>query len=244
MKKSIQFVLFIVFSIIEIKVRALPGVLQKPENCLKSELPCTIGTTKNVFNYALGEVYLDLDRDTIVTKLNDRSFEFIKGTVRILSQKTTEWKVGTATIQGQLGEYWLFENHGKIWVRSILGSCEARFGNQKVQIPEGFELWLGGTDSEGHKVYSVPQVFSISDHLKNWSRLKHEPKKDFLERVENLKMIYKNNVELSSQIYKEVALRHLASEEKRKAMEENKRKEKILEQERLRRTYFQKVFEQ
>lgn len=243
MKNSIRFFIFLIFSILEIRVRATTPLLQKPENCLNENIPCTFGTIQSVFNFKKEDVKLDLDKETIVTKLDSKSFEFIKGTVRVVSQNQTSWKLGTATVIGE-GEYWILDRDNKSWVRAVLGDCEVKFGNEKIQVPEGFEMWLGGTGSDGKKVHSVPQVFKMSDHLKAWNRMNREPKKEFLDKVENLKVLYKNNVELSSQIYKEVALRHLASEERKKAIQEEKRRQKILEQEKLRRSYFQKVFEQ
>jgi len=242
--KYLSFLLFFVFSTLEVRVRASNPPLQKPANCYSSELgPCVFSSGNKILRLQNETLVLNLKENTTLERLGQKNFEFMNGTVWVQNEEPFQVQTLYGAIQSDKGEFWLIEKDSKVYVRSIIGTLKISLNSKNLEIPEGFQIWISGKDRGGKNIHGLPEVIPMEKHLKLWSELFTGTREEFKSKISMLKNLYKDNNNESSELYQKIADRHLASQAEQKRAEETAAERRRAYLQEIRRLYFEKVFE-
>ncbi|MEK6774012.1 MAG: hypothetical protein AABY64_08730 [Bdellovibrionota bacterium] len=244
MKSTLSFVLFFIFSTIEIKVKASDPPLQKPQNCFSTKQEdCIFSSGKKNLQIQEDKVVLNLKENTVLERREKDNLEFISGTVWIQNQKPVQVRTLYGKLESANGEFWIIEKENKILFRSIIGTLNIHLNSDVLRIPEGFQIWISGKNNLGKNIYGVPEVVPMETHLKLWAELFTGTREEFKEKVSLLKNLYKDNRNESGEFYQKIVDRHVASFEARKNVEKIAEQKRRVQLQEIRRLYFEKVFE-
>lgn len=158
-----------------------------------------------------------------------------------LERKTTDWKLLTGvvrsrgaavhTIYGELRagddrEAWILaEDADRVTVRAVRGSAEFRGRDGAVlEIPEGFEIWVGALDRGGETLHGVPAEIPVADHLRRWAGMDRLTKEALKAQAAELRVLWRDRQLTGSALYDEVAKRRLAGEAEAERLEAARRK--------------------
>ncbi len=236
--------IFFIFFTLEIRVKASNPPLQKPENCYSSELkPCIFSSGNKIIQVQNRKTVFNLKENTTLERLNEKNFQFMGGTVWVQNQEPLEISTLYAAISSTKGEFWLVEKDNKIFVRSIVGQTDIKINSGVLNLPEGFQIWISGKDSQGKNTYGVPEIIPMEEHLRLWSTLFSGSREEFKNKVKMLKDLYKDTAYEGGELYQKIADRHVATlEEKKRAEQASSERRRAYLQE-IRRLYFEKVFQ-
>lgn len=237
------FLFFIAFSL-EVRVRA-SATLTLPENCLGQVSPCSLKVGEEKWSFESGNLRLRAEKGTILTvNSTTQEWTLVAGGLWVQNAPSVRIKTLSAEAEGSSGQYWVFSDKDRFLFRNITAKLTLILKDQsKMEVPRGFEVWVGGVDSEARVERGMVQPIDLKQHLKSWQALYPGSRSQFISEVQDLKGQWADLVEKSGDIYKKVAERKLAlvSEEQRQAQERQKKKE--LERRRLRENYHRRVFE-
>lgn len=236
--------LFLAAFQMEVRVRA-SETLSFPENCIGKVSPCSFKVSHEKWSYEAGNIKLRAPVDTILTEsVKTKEWSLVEGSLWVQNAPSVLVKTISAEAEGSSGQYWIFIEKNRIVFRNISAKLIVTFKDQsKMEIPRGFEVWVGGVNSEARVEHGMVEPVDLKQHLKSWYALYPGTRQQFVSEVQDLKDQWSDLIEQSGDIYKKVAERKLAAldEEKRKQLEVRKRKEADRRQ--LRDTFHRKVFE-
>lgn len=244
MKKFAQVLLFVLAFQVEVRVRASGGVMEQPPACLNSKETCALQVTSSPFHYENSQVKLHVGKDSTVSRLSGRNWQLMKGTLWVESGK--ELKVSTlyGDFEAPLGSYWLIEQDHQVVVRNIDADLNVTLRDgKKISVPEGFEVWIGGINSEGKSDYGMIRPIDMKEHIPLWASLFKGNKEAFVKQVQDLKENWGDLVAKSSEIYQDTVDRKLASIAERDKKEQEAKARAAAERERIRRLFYERTFE-
>ena len=230
---------------LDIKVKASNTLLQKPENCYfeSKGSSCIFSSGSKVEELKNEKNILTLKENSILERNSKNNYVYINGVVWVQNSDSISFLSLYGKIESEQGEFWLIENDNKILVRSIIGKLKIKINSESLEIPEGFQIWISGKDSSGKNTFGIPEIIPMDAHLKLWAEMYSGNKYEFKNKIAMLKNLYKDKREESSQLYQQIADRHVANsleQERNKRKQEEKRRAYLLE---IRRQYFERVFQ-
>lgn len=245
MKMTLRLFLFLIAFQLEVRVRASGEVLQQPDSCLKDKSACAIQVVGDSFKFTRGSLKLVAAQDSTLARIRTKVWRFIKGTLWV--QESDGLKVETVfgSLSADRGQFWVLDQGSNVLVRNVDSDLKIHLRDGKrLELPEGFEVWISGINSRGQTEYGVLRPIDIKAHLPVWNSLYEGSKEEFIRDVTKTKEFWGDLAEKSSRIYSGLVQRELASyQEKKDALEkgQNLKQEK---QRKTRQLYWQKVFEQ
>lgn len=227
----------------EIRVKAvgLQETLWKPPGCSGQSVDC----------------HAEVGSKKLEIKSEDGIFAFAAGA--LIERKNKQWKLlrgavrtsgaAISTVYGAIskydGEAWvLAEDDERIVVRAVSGSVQftTRSG-QDLEIPQGFEVWIGGLDAQGRNVHGVPAMIPVEDHLHRWVAMDSLSKDDLKHKVSGLRELWKNREEIAAELYGRVSRRNLASVAEKEARQAEKARAARAQRDEYRRLLHRTAFE-
>lgn len=248
MKKLAHVLLFLAAFQMEVRVRASEPGFTFPENCLGRTAPCSFKVTTDKWSYEAGNIKLSASGDSILTAedMKAKEWKLVSGALWVQNAPSVKVKTVSATAEGSSGQYWVFaDKDDRITFRNISSKLVVTFKDQtKMEIPRGFEIWVGGVNSLAKTEHGMVEPINIKEHLKSWYELYPGTRQQFLSEVQDLKDQWADLVEQSGDIYKKVAERKLAAldDKKREQLEIQRKKEE--ERARIRAEFHKRVFDQ
>lgn len=228
----------------EVRVKASANqIIQEPSFCIEKKKVCAIKAQGTAFHLNQNQTKWHLSNNSSVVRQDKQNIKFVEGSLWI-EKSNSEFKVTTVfadVVSEDGGGFWVYEKNGKIWVRNMDGIVKLNLrGGVALEVPEGFEIWIGAVDHNGVTSHGVVQAINMNeigkDLLKIYSGSKHE----FIEALTYYRDRWGDLNQRSTVLYKDVVVRELASIEKNILAEENKKKSKLEEKEKLRQLYLQK----
>jgi hypothetical protein len=217
-----QGALFLLFSIIDVQVRAgivalpnQPEPLQEPAGCLWNESQCALKTSSDrKFRTQIGASEVVIGPDSIVIRLDSSALLLVSGEVWV---KTS----GQFYVRSEFGDYrviegegWIVRDEKSVLVRSLRGEGVVFSRNRPEDLPllPGFEVRLGGVGKSGGGSLSIPTVIMFRDHLKRWARLYSGTKKEFVHEIHKFDPVLREAAVQASEMHEGLIKRQLASE--------------------------------
>lgn len=246
MKKFWHLFLFLAAFQMEVRVRASEASLSFPENCLGKVSPCSFKVMTDKWSYEAGNVKFRAPIATILTENSaEKEWNLVAGTLWVQNAPSIKIKTISAEAEGSSGQYWVFSEKGRFVFRNITAKLILTFKDHtKMEIPRGFEVWVGDVDSEAKVEHGMIAAVDLKRHLKSWYALYPGDRQQFVSEVQDLKDQWADLVEQGGDIYKKVAERKLAAldDEKRRQVELHKQKEE--NRLRIRAEFHKRVFDQ
>jgi hypothetical protein len=246
MKKFGHLLLFLAAFQMEVRVRASEVGLSFPESCLGKVSPCAVKVMTDKWSYEAGNVKLRAPVATMLTEdANGKEWTLVEGSLWVENAPSVKIKTVSAEAEGSSGQYWVFAEKGRIVFRNITAKLVINFkDHSKLEIPRGFEVWVGGVNSEAKVEHGMVEPINLKRHLKAWYALYPGDRQQFVSEVQDLKDQWADLIEQSGEIYKKVAVRKLAAldDQKRQQLEIQKKKEET--RLRIRAEFHKRVFDQ
>ncbi|MBV2169180.1 MAG: hypothetical protein KUL82_10790 [Bdellovibrio sp.] len=244
MKKWIRLTLFLLAFQMEVRVRASGDLIEQPSSCLKSKEACAIQVTGNAFHLIQDSVKIHAPANTALMRLNSQQWRLIKGTLWV--EKGSQ--ISLETLYGDLtatqGQYWVVDQGNRILVRNMNANLVVTLRDGKtLNVPEGFEFWMSGLNSQGKSEFGMIQPIDMKEHLPLWNSLYGGSKESFIKEVVHLRENWGDLAEKSSVIYQGLVERKIASEAEKKKQLEEKKARQAAELRQMRELYRQRVFE-
>lgn len=213
----------------EVRVKAHPESLSWPEGCLTGTGECSVKTGTATLELKSGKGRLTFAAGALVDRKGS-AWKLMRGIARATN-------ADLVSVYGTLSpseEAWLVdEGRDRLTVRAVEGA--ARFvlrDGRELEIPEGFEVWVGPLNADARNIHGVPAPIPVEDHLKKISTMDRPSEEQLRARVKALKTRWKDRHETASVLYDDISKRRLASVEeearkekaRRDAIEEGKRR--------------------
>lgn len=238
------FLFFMAFQM-EIRVRASGGLLEKPESCIQKKINnCAIHVVGAAFHKTNSEFKIHGAEGSTLMRIQEKEWRLISGALWVEKAEDFDVQTPYAMIHGYSGEFWVIQKKDKIFIRNIDAAISVSLTDgRKVELPVGFEFWVGRINSDGLTEFGMIQPIDFKDHLVLWNALYTGSKSKFLKDVKALKEKSAESIEAGARIYQIATERKLAAE-----AEEEVRKVEIKNQEtskkaQVRRYFYKRTFE-
>ena len=208
---------FLCFSIeVRVKASASPTLFQSPHK---------------IFSLKTAELVIRGQKGLVLEKLDPKYFKYIDG--NIWFKTTTSLRVktvfGDVSSRGA-GEFWILKDDRGVRVRNVTAQVDLYFRDgKKLELPEGFEVWLGGLDERGQTTFGMIEPIDQKNHIRMWASLYKGDAKLFKKEVVQFRERQQDIQIYAAELYRGVARRHIASVEE-SAKQEKERQERIQKQ--------------
>ncbi len=212
-----------------------------PPSCRESKEDCRVQAGAAKLSLPVGRGQLDVARDSLLER-KEGHWKLLKGTAR-LKKGRLECIDGSVETNG---EAWILDEGGEqVVVRAIDEDLKVKMKDQKIlDVPAGFEVWVGRLETNGASEHGLPKQISIADQLIRWAHLEPGEKETQIERANRLKALWKDRAEMGAELYTQVIDRQLASEQevlrKEQQRKEALRRQRAAERQLLFSTAFEK----
>lgn len=239
---------------LDIRVRAESWVtlpeekhaFQFPENCIVESSTCAVRTHKNTrFTLKRGEQKIILSGSTSYLRRGAQSGTLLSGTVLIQTPEPLEIETPYGTIKTEKGEFLVSRSRSRYLVRVLEGEVVivALGSTESVIIPTGFENWLAPVNRLGVAQVGLPGPISFHAFLMQWGALFSGSKRDFETAVRHFQVGWREAVGRSSEIYRGLVEREIASEKDRQHQLALRRAREAAERKKMNDLFRKKVFE-
>lgn len=244
MKKVFNVLLFILAFQVEVRVRASAAeILEQPSACFKTPETCAIQVLSPGFHVVDKNKKLHAAAGATVMRLSDDQWRLIKGNLWV-EKGTLQVQTPYADLQAKRGQYWVLTQNDRIVVRNMDSDLVVTLRDGKtVQVPEGFEFWVAGVDSDGKTDYGMIRPIDMKAHLPLWNSLYTGDKESFKKQVQGYREFWGDLTAKSSAIYKEIINREIAADDAAQKALELKEKRKADELRRMKDLYWKRSFE-
>lgn len=148
-------------------------------------------------------------------------------------------------VAGKKGEFWVLTQEERTVVKNISNkhlNIRARDGRE-FSIPEGFEVWIGGIDTQGRSDIGVIREMDMKTHLKLLAQVYKGTKKEFYKEIDQLKQQWPQKISKGRDIQLAVVQRAVASVWAAEQMHKDQQKKIDLENQKIKKRFYQKVFQ-
>ncbi|MBC7371458.1 MAG: hypothetical protein H7326_07835 [Bdellovibrionaceae bacterium] len=245
MKRFLSVFLFIAAFQMEVRVRAEGPSVSVPDNCVGRSFPCSFKVDSDKWSYEASGVKLHATAKSMLTEVEKgREWNLIEGTLWLENAPSVKIKTFASEAEGSSGQYWVLVEKNRVVYRNISSKLILTFKDQsKIEVPKGFEVWVGGVNSEAAVEHGMVEPIDLKQHLKSWYQLYPGKRSQFISEVQDLKDQWADLIEKSGDMYKRIAERKMAALDDVKNQEVEKKKKQELERKRVRAEFHKRVFE-
>jgi hypothetical protein len=242
MKLAGRWFIFIFFFTVEVRVKA-SELIERPQGCLNQKSTCALQTKDDVFHYSNPQLEFHLGKDSLSLKHSSNELEFASGALWVARYEKMNVKTIYGSVNAKNGPFWVLQGEEKIWIRNVNGDLKVKVRDgREVELPIGFQIWIGGVDSNGQSTMGIPETIHFDEHIRLWSRLFPGTKEKFKDEVESVKFTWGPVAERAAELYTNMALRQRRIAEARAAELERRRLAVEEERRMFREMYVKKVF--
>lgn len=244
MKKIFNFFLFVLAFQMEVRVRASGDVLQQPNACLKAQEVCAIQVVGPVFHFHQGEKKLHAGKGSALVRLSESQWRFVKGSLWVEEGSSLGVESVYGSFKASRGQYWVVDQSDRIIIRNMNADVVITLRDgHRLELPEGFEVWVGGLNSKGVSEFGMIRPVEMREHLPMWNALYRGSKDNFVKEVVQLRENWGDLTEKSSELYETLAKRELASVAESEKTAARKKARAIEERREVKALLYKKVFE-
>jgi hypothetical protein len=245
MKKLGHLILFFLAFQMEVRVKASEPV-SVPDNCLGHSFPCSFKVSADKWSYEAGNLKLHAAAGTLLTEaVKSHEWRVIEGTLWVENAPSVKITTTSAESEASSGQYWVLVQKDRATYRNISANLVLTFkDHSKMEVPKGFEVWVGGVNSEAQVEHGMVEPIDLKKHLKSWYELYPGKREQFVSEVQDLKDQWADLTEQSGNMYKKIAERKMAALDEEKNREDGRKKQQSQERARIRAEFHKRVFEQ
>lgn len=244
MTKLIQVLIFLLAFQMEIRVKASNNSTQQQFDCINSQNSCSVQAATGGLHFQQANLSLHATESTVLSRLSGDLWRFVKGTVWIEKADNVSFETVYGNLTAKQGQYWIIEGDTTLLIRNMNADLKILFRDGKsLSLPEGFEVWISGVNSKGTSEFGMIQPINMKDHLPLWNSLYRGSKSDFINQVMNFREQWGDITDKSSALYKELAVRKIASIREQKEKDRLRAQHLNSEKMKIKNLYYQKVFE-
>ena len=243
MKKIFRILIFIIFFQAEIHVRAAGDLIQEPAACMKGKETCALHVVGRAYHHMKNGVNFHAAEGSTVVRNTDHNWNFVAGRVWIEDGDDLEFQSVYATLKTGFGQYWIIDQNDRILIRNMSSDLKVtlRDGRQ-LELPEGFEVWISGLNSDGKTEYGMVKPIEMKEHIALWGGLYNGNKKSFKRDLLRFKERWGNLPEKSSQIYRALVDRKVASDKEEQAARASLLAKKKADQQKIKNIIYERTF--
>lgn len=231
--KSVRIVLFLIMSVLEVRLHAA-GFVDQPENCFsKKQFPCAIKNSSLTQNISLNSI--SLSPQGVLQWESEKQITLVKGSVLVDNKLVTVSSLyanidvnGTAYI-----EY----DDKMIKVEVYKGISIIDKDNE---LGSGMQTLIPGYNKAGKLIVEAPRPIIYENSIRNWEQMSYTSVTP--DSKKELKLKVKEVVEIAAQTYKNEINRQIANHKKRIADQKQRRLERLKEIEKLNNLFKQKNY--
>lgn len=235
--------IFMLFFTAEVRVKASIEFKDRPLGCVKKPSVCTLQTNQEIFHFKTPENEFHLGKNSILIRYTANELEMVGGTLWVEKHHQMQVRTIYGTVKAQNGPFWVLQEDGKIWVRNMNADLKIQMRDgREWELPVGFQIRLGGMDTEGKSTGGLPEMLPIAQHFRLWALMFPGSKEEFKKEVESIKWAWGSLAERSSEIYSGIAMRQQGLADHREKELQKRRLKQQQETRRLQNLYMEKTF--
>lgn len=224
---------------VRVKAHMSPESLSEPEGCLSGTGECHVKTGTAVLQLKRGGGVLTVASGTILER-KDETWKLLQGALRAKNADA----VSVYGVLKPSSEAWLIDDgSGRLTVRAVAGA--SRFvlrDGREIEVPEGFEVWIGGLGAGKRNLHGVPSPIPVEDHLKRLAAMDRLSGDDLRAEMKALKTRWQDRHEAAAALYDGIAKRGLASAEESERKERARRQAQDDEKKKYRQMLYDRAF--
>ncbi|WII71120.1 hypothetical protein QJS83_11675 [Bdellovibrio sp. 22V] len=243
MRKWIRLFIFLMAFQMEVRVRASADYMEQPASCMKSKETCAVQALKSGFHLLQDSLKLHATAGSTLVRLSAQQWRLVSGALWMEEGPGVEVETLHAKMKATHGEYWVLWKKDQVIVRNMTANLQVVLRDGKtLQVPEGFEFWIGAINSKNKTEYGMLQPVDMKEQLPLWSHLYRGSKEEFIKEVVHLRENWGDLAERSAVLYKAVAEREIASVQEKQRLQAEKVQRQEAERRRVQELYREKVF--
>lgn len=244
LKKWGHVFLFLLAFQMEVRVRAAGDSIQLPEGCLKTKESCAVQSVTSPFRFKKDDVKIHATAGSTLSRQSDHQWKFIKGALWVEQGSGLEIETLYGSLKAFQGEYWVVEQSQRLLVRNVSAALKVNLRDgTELNVPEGFEFWMGGLNSEGKSEFGMIEPIKVASHLRLWNDLFEGDKEQFKEAVRHQKENWGDLAEKSGNFYKALVQREVASIAEQERQEDLKKQRQTEKVRRLKQLFYERTIE-
>lgn len=219
--------------------------MDEPTGCYASEkFPCAIRALGVSLSIVQKNYAFKLKKDSNLIFYGKNQARLLDGAVWVVQGEALKLQTTHIQVSGR-GDYWVEKfNSERTLVRNLNADIQILAGGKNHEVlPVGFENWFGGLQSDQNLAKGIVRPIEKGYFLSLWNQTAQLSKKNTIQKIGFYRQLWDKNIEGSSQLYREIVQRKLASvelKEKQRVKQEQKNKE---ERESLRQVFRSRLFE-
>ena len=196
-----------------------------------------------VFRLKTASLSISAQKGLVLEKLDPKYFKYIEGNIWFQTANELVVKTVYGEVRSGGGEFWLLRDDKGVRIRNVNSRIELKFRDGKeMELPEGFEVWLGGVNEKGQSTFGMIEPLRMQEHIVLWGSLFQGSSSDFKAQVQNLKNSQKDVQVYSAHVYESVAKRHIASIEEQAAMAQKRKEDQQKKRQEYKKFMLDRVF--
>ncbi|MGZ3769044.1 MAG: hypothetical protein ACXWRG_05245 [Bdellovibrio sp.] len=244
MKKWTRLIFFLLAFQLDVRVRASATESDQPDACLKTKEVCLYQVKDEPLHLKNKNLILHSSEGSVIVRQTQKQWRFVKGILWVENGSKIKIESLYGVMESSQGQYWIIDHGEKILIRNINADLNVTLRDgKKLLVPEGFEFWVSGTNLKGHSEFGMIQPIDMKKHLPLWYSLFTGSKNEFITEVKNLRSSWGDLVEKSSYLYKNLAIREIASVQEKEEKEKLQKKQMAMHLQQVKKIYYQRVFE-
>ena len=193
--------------------------VDEPIDCFaKQQFPCAVRFIKKAQRLQIGDGNYYGQKGTSLVFLEPQRLRLLEGVLFAVSDLGVTISGGVAEFQSK-GESLIEKSHSsKVEAMNFSGELKVKgvFHNLSEEIPVGLSKWYSGTNLNGSFEQGILGPIEPSRGLSLWRDLTFFSKQKAKNKIDAYKKTWKEGLEISSALYKEVVQRRIASSERRR----------------------------
>jgi hypothetical protein len=209
-----KFAGFIAVLFASVSALALPSFVDSPEQCLGLEkFPCSVRAVKGPISLEKGSHVFVLESDSSLSFLSAEEFQLLSGKIWIEKSEQLSLKISPKLAVTLTGEFMVEKIADRVWVKNLNGETAFRspLVFQSESLPIGFENWYGRITTLGSIERGIIKPIELKSFLVSWLPLAQNSVAELKKKVAEFRENWSKAAEQSSELYKEVVERRMAS---------------------------------
>ena len=216
-----------------------------PKNCFAGKVyPCSLRSTGGMLKFEKGSEAYQLGPSSAVRFLQEDQVQLLSGTLWIEKSKNLRLKVNPELSLTLTGEFFLErEKDAVVLVRNLFGTTtfQSKFLFKEESLPVGFQNWYGTLNAQKQIDRGVIRPIEALAFLKVWNPISGLSPAEARKRVQAFRANWVENIEVSTNLYREIIERRLASQESLDQSRAQRQRAALEEKKRIRQMYRQKA---
>ena len=240
-----NFAIYSVILLFTLSAFANQSFVDSPDQCLGlDKYPCSVRSVKGPLSMEKGGHSFVLDANSAVHFETAQEFKLLSGQVWIEKSENLSLKISPSLTINLNGEFFAQKLSDKLWLKNLDGETQFKSSHvfQSESLPVGFENWYGRITTKGSIDRGIIKPIELKDFLVSWLPLAQNSVAVLKKKVASYRELWSKAPEQSSELYKEIVERRMASVTQRELTQEQQVEKARKAIQKIREMYRQKNY--